>query len=714
MFAILYQKYRLVFNQTPNVTYLENISKTYGKSIFDSSSGLNFPRINVLNTSNQIGLKKVILSNNISDVIIERGKAHLSALWNDDVGLHLAILSTNETGTFKNYTDGTYSSPFIFDSNFGWSNFTWSNTSISNGTKISWKIYTNDSAGSQNSTNIFNFDVLDTTIYLTNSTRSNDTSYLVGAFYSFNVTVTEVTGIGNVTFEWDSSQNTTVYLYQTLNSSSNIFMTNKTDLSAGNYTYRWIANDTLGNVNSTYGNFNLSKAQPVMNLSSSPSNVTVFGGFTMSNGTLVTGDGSFILNLTRNGTVVNTSSNRSITENITLGAGTHNYTLTYNGTQNFTSFSISNFTSVGTAPTSISLFLNGTQGNFTYDRSSQVNITARVNVTGAGLNVSIFLNSSGTSIEVNSSADMASYFIGTSGLNVGIYNVTASYNGSSSNYSQSSQTFFFSVREFYRNSSVSIQNGTLEVVAATQANMTLDFLTNDTIINNETNVSVGSDNPVGANPSGISIGKFIRINVSSRIASNLTYGVIRFTYLDSDVPSGADESTLRMFRWNGSYWNRFDGQFIGGVDTSSNVIFANTTQFSDFTIAAEAASSPVASSSSSSSGGGGSGGAAPVKKLNVSVGEENKTTDVPVIFGNKTEEGANISTFEVNSTDSGRSEDFQLTGFVYVAAATVVAIVVLVIAKAKLARLLEVRKRPWISRGSGQHSHRNSRRKRPS
>ncbi|MBI4894430.1 MAG: S8 family serine peptidase [Candidatus Aenigmarchaeota archaeon] len=712
MFAILYQKYKLLYNAKPAVGLLESISKSSGVMIYDSGVGMSFPRIDVLNTSQQI--RSTYSSHVSGNSTIERGsQVNFSAMWSSNVNLGFAVLSTNETGAFLNKTENYGSPQTLFAMN--WSNFTWSNSSVPNGTVVLWRIYANDSAGNQNATDALNFTVLDTTIYMTNSTKTNDTSYSSGAFYSFNVTVTEFTGTGNVTFEWDSSQNSTVYLYQTLNSSSSVFMANKTDLPAGNYTYRWIANDTLGNRNSASGTFNLSKAQPAMILSSTPSNSTVFGGFTAANGTIVTGDVSFILSLTRNGTVVNTSSSRSVTENVTLGSGTHNYTLTYNGTQNYTSFSISNLTSVSTAPTSIGLFLNGTQGNFTYDRSSQVNITARVNVTGAGLNVSIFLNSSGTSIEVNSSSNTASYFIGTSGLNLGIYNVTASYNGSSSNYSRSSQTFFFSVREFYRNFSVSIQNGTLELVDADEANTTLDFLTNDTVINNETNVSVGSDNPVGANPSGISIGKFLRINVSSRIASNLTYAVIRFSYLDSDVPSGADESTLRLFRWNGSSWVRFDGQFIGGVDTSSNVVFANTTQFSDFTVAGEAASSPAPVSVSSSGGGGG----APLKKSNVSVEKENNTTEIPVVSEENVPDVVlveNTTAAEESPDSSGDAAEPQTAYLSY--ATTALAVIgvaaVLFSIRRKISRLLEFHRRPWRQRGSGLHFHKNSRRRRPS
>jgi len=711
MFAILYQKYKLLYNAKPTVGFLDGISRYSGVRIYDSGTGLNFTRIDVFNSSQQIrSTYSTYVSGNAT---VERGyTANFSALWSSNVNLGVATLSTNETGTFSNETANYGSPSSLLAAN--WSNFTWSNSSLTNGTVVGWRIYANDSAGNQNATDILSFTVLDTTIYLTNSTRTNDTSYSSGALYSFNVTVTEFTGIGNVIFEWNSSQNTTVYLYQAINSSSSVFMSNRTDLAAGNYTYRWIANDTLGNRNQALGTFNLSQAQPVLRLSISPSNSTTFGGPTTANGTLITGDPSFVLSLEKNGTTVNTSSIAYVFENATLGHGTYNYTLTYNGTQNFTSASVSNVTSVGKAATSIILSLNGTQGNFTYDRSSQVNITSRINVTGSGLGVSIFLNSIGSSVEVNYSADSASYFVWTSGLGIGIYNVTSLYNGSNSNYSQSSQTLFFFVRELYRNTSVSIQNGTIEVIDAAIANTTLDILTNATLINNETNVSVGSDNPVGVNPSGIPMGKFIRINVSAQIAGNLTYSVIRFRYLASDVPSGVDESTLRIFRWNGSSWNKFDGQFVGGVDTSSRVVFANTTQFSDFTISGDAGSAPAPAPSSSSSGGGGGGGSGSVavSDVVVPVEEENETIEVQVVPQGDAEENTapeDTSGQEANATAEDGGKDSHMA---YVAAFALAAVAAaLIIFRSKIAGLLASSRHPWRVRGSGMRFQKNTRRK---
>jgi len=552
MFAILYQKYRLLYNMSAPSSFFKDVAKSSGVNIYDSATGLNFSRIDVFNSSQQIqSAHSVSVSGNAT---IERGSAaNLSALWSSNINLHTAILSTNETGDFANKSN-VYGSPFLLTGTLAASYFSWSNSSLPNGTLVIWKVYGNDSAGNTNTTDTMNFTIVDTSVYITNLTQPYNVAYSATTLYTFNATVTDFTGIGSVIFEWNASENSTAYASQVLNSTSITYTANKTGLAFGNYTYRWIANDTLGNLNS---------------VSATATDV------------------------------------------------------------------------VAKAPTSIKIFLNGTQSNFTYDRSSSANITAIMNVTSIG-NISILLNVSGPSLEINSSLDSVSYLLQISTLAVGSYNVTALYNGSNSNYSQSRATLFFFVREGYKNSSVNIQPGMIEVVNASQTNVTLDFLTNDTIVNNETNVTVGTDNPVGTSPPGLHLGKFIRINVSQPIAGSLTYSVIRYRYVDSDLPSGIDESTLRIFRWNGSAWVKFDGHLVGGVDVEQNTVFANTTQFSDFTISGEPAQPPAPANPVSSGGSGGGGGS--IVRKNVTSTKNTTVTNAPRTVANNSMDGKFNST----------------------------------------------------------------------
>jgi hypothetical protein len=79
----------------------------------------------------------------------------------DDVGLAYAWLSTNETGEWKNYTDGTYGSPIYLNNlanSWVWANFSWRNNSFLSG-NVAWKIYINDTTGKENVTDIKTFYV---------------------------------------------------------------------------------------------------------------------------------------------------------------------------------------------------------------------------------------------------------------------------------------------------------------------------------------------------------------------------------------------------------------------------------------------------------------------------------------------------------------------------------------------------------------------------
>ncbi|MBU2519979.1 MAG: DUF2341 domain-containing protein [Nanoarchaeota archaeon] len=66
----------------------------------------------------------------------------LEAYGSDDRGLSQAMLSTNETGTWTEITDGTYGSPFDCSGSIGpiKTKFDWLSTSVAEGSTIAWKI----------------------------------------------------------------------------------------------------------------------------------------------------------------------------------------------------------------------------------------------------------------------------------------------------------------------------------------------------------------------------------------------------------------------------------------------------------------------------------------------------------------------------------------------------------------------------------------------
>ncbi len=78
----------------------------------------------------------------------------LSAYWTDNTYLDKAWLSTNETGTWQNYSFIDFNK-----ASSGWSNFTWYNPNVPAGTVVAWRIYANDTFGNENATDIMTFTV---------------------------------------------------------------------------------------------------------------------------------------------------------------------------------------------------------------------------------------------------------------------------------------------------------------------------------------------------------------------------------------------------------------------------------------------------------------------------------------------------------------------------------------------------------------------------
>jgi len=153
---------------------------------------------------------------------------------------------------------------------------------------------------------------------------------------------------------------------------------------------------------------------------------------------------NFISNL--NSTLINftvTCSGSSTTKlcviNFTnIKAGAYQYQWLANDTSGFSnSTPITNY-SVLKAPTSIRLFLNGTESNKTYSINDLANFTAIINITGKTVNmtsnVTGFNNASNlTRIEINLSLNI-----------LGTFNLTARFDGDE-NYTSSRQTRFFTV-----------------------------------------------------------------------------------------------------------------------------------------------------------------------------------------------------------------------------------------------------------------------------
>ncbi len=160
-------------------------------------------------------------------------------------------------------------------------------------------------------------------------------------------------------------------------------------------------------------------------------------------------------------------------------------------------------------------------------------------------------------------------------------------------------------------------------VTSGSGNTTLNITTNNSVVNAPINITEHAANPVSNNSivrsgsivSAPSINKFIEIEASNELKSNLSVITIRVNYSGSDL-TGIDESSLRLYWWNesSSVW---DALADSGVDATNKIVWGNVTHLSLFGVF-DSSSDDGGGSGSSSSGGGGGGGGGGVSGENAS------------------------------------------------------------------------------------------------
>jgi hypothetical protein len=183
------------------------------------------------------------------------------ANWTDATALDYAVLQTNESGVWRNYTDGTfYGSPYNINLTTGktWSNFTWRNISLRAGDVVLWRIFANDTVGHENATANGTYFTIDSTKPYPRIWESNVTN---------GSTVFKGAGI-NVSAEWvdntkldkwwlyysdtDSAVNRSYATFAATNNSNSSFIINTSNFTVGaTFNVSFYANDTSGNQNAS-------------------------------------------------------------------------------------------------------------------------------------------------------------------------------------------------------------------------------------------------------------------------------------------------------------------------------------------------------------------------------------------------------------------------------------------------------------------------------
>lgn len=182
----------------------------------------------------------------------------------------------------------------------------------------------------------------------------------------------------------------------------------------------------------------------------------------------------------------------------------------------------------------------------------------------------------------------------------------------SGNSAESVEYNFTTASSFIERTITTIGNRTN--VTSGSGNTTLNITTNNSVANAPINITEHAANPVssssivrsGSIVSAPSINKFVEIEASSELRSNLSVITIRVNYSGSDL-TGIDESSLRLYWWNesASVWDALDES---GVDTANKIVWGNVTHLSLFGVFDGSSDDSGNSGSSSGSGGGGGGG----------------------------------------------------------------------------------------------------------
>ncbi len=309
----------------------------------------------------------------------------LSANWSENVRLASWWVEHNAT------SDGALTNTSInttFAGALNYTNFTVNTTTAVRGGNIRMRIFANDTSDNQNYTDIFQLTIDGTAPQFGNITTATASPvvYSPGANYTFNVTWTDNVGVSQVLFEWNGSSNYTSGSAGSLGAevktlASNNFSISLYDLarSAGNYTYRWLSNDTSDNWNATTTqtyNITINTTNPVtlkLNGTENANLSVTYGSFSLANLSWVNA-ASGTLNLYRNGTSVTSAENNTA---IRLGFGDHAYLANTSGNVNYSANAtgVTLYVLVSRGNITLNLALNGTEANNSYTYPAAVNAT---------------------------------------------------------------------------------------------------------------------------------------------------------------------------------------------------------------------------------------------------------------------------------------------------------------------------------------------------
>ncbi len=407
-----------------------------------------------------------------------------------------------------------------------------------------FNVSTLDTAGVYNSTNV-SVTVNDTT-YPTWSGQSNVTPLIYSSTPSrFNITWADNVDISTVLIEgnWSNSNASTTPTY-----GGGIYNYSAV-LPAGIWQWKSYANDTRGNMNaSSPVIIYIAQAATLatLYLNDTVANITSTYPNSTINVTAVSNVSGLYVQLWRSGTLISNATGTAW--NISQwNASNNNFTARVLGNDNYTdSVNVFLWFNVSKGPTSINLFINGTQANWTSTYpNSTLNITAVINVTGLAIN--IYRNS----LSICSGATSCN---NTNLWGGGLHNFTAVYD-TGENYSASSTNLNATIN-LAATSVILYLNGTINNITSTYPNSTI----NATAVANITGANV----TIWRNGTSL-------VSASSTANDIRQWGAYNNYFNASVIADQNYSASSVVFLW----WNISKGATTGSI-SGSNVTLPNT------------------------------------------------------------------------------------------------------------------------------------------
>jgi subtilisin family serine protease len=359
-------------------------------------------------------------------------------------------------------------------------------------------------------------------------------------------------------------------------------------LPAGTFQYRYLANDTSNNWGTTDISYLTVNPQTIaihLALNGSEANETPYEYPATINATgwKLVDEGT--IKLYRNGTEVN---NPDIFVPTQLGSW--NYTLIYSQANNYTALPVSRIAIVqDTIPPILSnIFITPS----IVKPNSNITVFSTIIDSGIGMDYAYLTGYNSSWYQVFQAQNLTqsgnnwflTFNVGNASEGTYYFNITAVDKVGNSKTVYAGDVIInqtSGATGIFTDASISTTNNQTTINATQATNTTLEIMTNQPVSNASVSIASYTKNPGNVNFRFHSLNKYVEIKTSPQINDSLLWVIIKIYYSDSDVPSTINESSLRIFYFDGRSWIPYNPPY-GGVNVTENYVWANSTHFSLF------------------------------------------------------------------------------------------------------------------------------------